>query len=182
MKIGKLPNEILQKRVIASLSRRRNEVLVGAGMGRDSAVLDLNNQYCVLSTDPITASGTNLGYLGVHIACNDIAASFGEPIGVLITLLAPPSASIEDIEQTMNEVEQATSELAIEVLGGHTEFTDAVNKMVLSVTAIGKTQHTGKIPTMSHPLAIIMTKSAGIEGTAILAKEYSKFLSPTVLN
>ena len=40
MEIGKLPNDVLEKIVISNIKNKRQEVLVRAGIGEDSAVID----------------------------------------------------------------------------------------------------------------------------------------------
>ena len=52
----------------------------------------------------------NAGRLTVHINCNDAAAAGAEPIGLLITLLAPPSAGYEDIGKLADEIAEAAAE------------------------------------------------------------------------
>ncbi|HAX32551.1 MAG TPA: hydrogenase maturation factor, partial [Coprococcus sp.] len=55
MKIGKLSESALQKVVFEQLHTRRDEVLVGPGIGEDCAALKLQEgEVFVTSTDPIT--------------------------------------------------------------------------------------------------------------------------------
>ena len=57
MKIGKLSESALQKVVFEQLHTRRDEVLVGPGIGEDCAALKLQEgEVFVTSTDPITGS------------------------------------------------------------------------------------------------------------------------------
>lgn len=59
MKIGKLSESALQKVVFEQLHTRREEVLVGPGIGEDCAALKLQEgEVFVTSTDPITAAVT----------------------------------------------------------------------------------------------------------------------------
>jgi hydrogenase maturation factor len=57
-------------------------------------------------------------------------------------------------------------------MGGHTEITAAVNQPVITVTGVGKMprEHMIKTAGISSGQEIIMTKWAGLEGTAIIAK------------
>ena len=71
----------------------------------------------------------------------------------------------------MREIKDAASILDCDIIGGHTEITDAVNRMVLSVTALGRVKR-DKIVTTNGARpgdSIILTKYAATEGTAILA-------------
>jgi hydrogenase expression/formation protein HypE len=101
----------------------------------------------------------------------------------MLTILAPEKTTLGQLEEIMADASDTCRELGIEILGGHTEITDAVTRVVLSVTAIGKISKSkyhmrGLIRSGD---SIIMTKLAGLEGTGIIAcekeGEVSSFLS-----
>jgi len=173
MEIGKLPNELLERIVFSSLKNKREEVLVRAGIGEDCAVLDFDKYTCVVSTDPITGAAKNIGSLAIHVSCNDVASNGGDPIGVLMTILLPPDTSEKDIELIMEDAGKAAKGLNVEIIGGHTEITDAVNRVVISTTVIGRQLKENIISSENIEIGdkILITKSAGIEGTMILANE-----------
>ena len=173
MEIGKLPNDVLEKIVISNIKNKREEVLVRAGVGADSAVIDFGDQVCVMSTDPITGATKDIGSLAIHISCNDVAASGAEPIGVLLTILAPPKTSEKDIEDIMIDAGKAAEEINIEIMGGHTEITNAVNRVVITTTVIGKQDKIKMLNPKDIEIGdkVLITKYAGIEGTSIIAKE-----------
>ncbi|MSU00269.1 AIR synthase family protein [Tissierella pigra] len=178
MEIGKLPNEVLEKIVLSNIKNKRKEVLVKAAVGEDSAVIDFGNDLCVMSTDPITGATKDIGKLAVHISCNDVATAGAEPIGVMLTILAPPSTTEKDIENIMKEAGEVAKEINVEIMGGHTEITDAVNRIVISTTVIGK-QPREKLPNPKEIKVgdkVLITKYAGIEGTSIIAKELEEEL------
>ena len=173
MEIGKLPNDVLEKIVISNIKNKRSEVLVRAGIGEDSAVIDFGDQVCVMSTDPITGATKDIGSLAIHISCNDVAASGAEPIGVLLTILAPPGTTEKDLESIMIDAGQAAEEINIEIMGGHTEITNSVNRIVISTTVIGKQDKVKLLNPKDIEIGdkVMITKYAGIEGTSIIAKE-----------
>lgn len=178
MEIGKLPNEVLEEIVFNNIKNKRKEVLVGSGIGEDNAIIDFGEKICVMSTDPITGASKDVGKLAIHISCNDVASGGAEPIGALLTILAPPRASKEDIKRIMKEANEAARELNIEIMGGHTEITDAVNRVVISTTVVGWQKREKMIDTSKVAVGdkVLMTKYAAIEGTSILAKEREEFL------
>ena len=82
MKIGKLSESALQKVVFEQLHTRRDEVLVGPGIGEDCAALKLQEgEVFVTSTDPITGTVKEIGRLAVHVTANDLASAGAETIG-----------------------------------------------------------------------------------------------------
>ena len=97
MRLGKLTNEQLERLVLSKFINTRSETVVCGEVGEDCAVLDMAGDLCVLSTDPITGAGQNIGALAVHVCCNDAAACGAEPVGLLVTLLMPPTATEEEI-------------------------------------------------------------------------------------
>lgn len=173
MKVGKLPNEVLEKLVFTKLRSKRKEVLTRPGVGEDCGVLDFGELACVVSTDPITGASNNIGSLAVHISCNDVASNGAEPIGVLMTILAPEDTTEKDIEMIMKDAGETAANLNVEIIGGHTEITNAVNKVVISTTVIGiqKKSRITKSDDVKIGDKILMTKSAGIEGISIIAHE-----------
>jgi len=179
MEIGKIPNEILQAIILDKLQNNRKEVIVKPAIGEDCGVVDFGHELTVISTDPITGTDSQIGTIAVHVACNDIAASGAEPVGITVTLLAPENAVIEDIEMIMKQIADTALSLNVDVIGGHTEVTDAVSRFVITVTAVGKSANKKVIKTSGAKPGddIIVTKYAGLEGTAILAFDHEKELA-----
>lgn len=178
MEIGKVSNEILEKIVFANIKNKREEVLVSAAIGEDNGIIDFGEYVCVVSTDPITGATKGLGRIAVHISCNDISASGGEPIAVLLTILCPPGSTEESLEIIMEDAAEAAAEINVEIIGGHTEVTDAVNRTVISTAVIGK-QEKSKLPdhdSIKVGDKVVLSKHIGIEGTSIIASELEEEL------
>jgi hydrogenase expression/formation protein HypE len=173
MKSGKLNWDDLRQ-IIDNKSVSRDEVRIHSGVGEDCSVIRFGEYDCVLSTDPITGAASNIGKLAVHVNCNDIAASGVEPLGILVTILAPEGSTIEDIKNIMKEIDEETKKLNIEILGGHTEVTSAVNRLIVSCTVIGKGPVGSAVATAGAKVGddIIVTKKLALEGTSILANDF----------
>ncbi len=173
MKIGKLPNSLLEKLIINSIETKRAETVLAPSIGEDCCALNLSGDLCVVSSDPITAADENAGILSVLISLNDLAASGAEPVGVLTTVLLPPDVTEEYIEKLFKNINRTCRLSGIDILGGHTEVTDAVKKTIIVTTAIGRTAMENLIRSDGALTgdAILMTKSAGLEGTAILCAD-----------
>ncbi len=174
MRIGKLTNEQL-KSVVLSKLRPKRDVLLRSGVGEDCAALDFQGQACVLSTDPITGAEKNAGRLAVHVSCNDVASSGAEPEAMLVTLLIPPGKTMAEVESVIDDLTATADMLGVDIIGGHTEVTDAVNRIVLSTTVIGRTA-SNKLVKSGGAMpgdTLIMTGCAASEGTYIIASERS---------
>ncbi len=171
MEMGKLPSHVLEDLVISAIKNRRDEVVERSGIGKDCAVVDYGDKYCVLSSDPITGAEKNIGKIAVHVACNDIAAGGAEPIALLMTILAPVGTTEDTIHEIMVEANEASKGINVEIVGGHTEITNAVNRMVLSMTAIGMKSKQMTFEKAVPGDYVLMTKTAGMEGSAIIAEE-----------
>lgn len=180
--IGKIPPQILERLVLQPVTHtkvHRADIVVRPKTGEDCSAMDPSGEMCVFSTDPITGATRDVGYLAVHVNCNDVFSAGAEPVGILMTVLLPPQSEESMLEELMAGTLQAAAELGIEVLGGHTEVTDAVTKPVISATVIGKTKNRKMVCTGGAQIGqdVIMTKWAGLEGTAILAQEYETVLT-----
>ena len=170
MEIGKISNDDLHRVVFDKLTDIREEVKQSSGIGVDTAVLNFGGDNIVLSTDPITGASKGLGKLAVNISANDVATEGAEPVGILITVLMPPTATIEDFEEISKEVAEECKVLNMELIGGHSEVTDAVNRIVLSSTVIGKRKNYPSVePEAGDYLCV--TKKIAVEGTHILFNE-----------
>ncbi|NLN65277.1 MAG: AIR synthase [Clostridiaceae bacterium] len=179
MEIGKLPNEVLRALILDKIRNSRDEILIEPAVGEDCSAIDFEHELCVISSDPITGTENEIGSIAVHVSCNDIAASGAEPVGIMVTLLIPPDSSMSSVEKIMQQLANTASLLNVDIIGGHTEVTDAVNRFVISVTAIGKTNGRKLVRTagVKPGDSFIMTKTAGLEGTAIIAFENQKELA-----
>lgn len=179
MKIGKVSETVLKRSIFKQIHTKRDEVLLGAGVGEDCAAVKLSpGEIFVISTDPITGTVKDVGMLAIQITANDLASSGAEPVGVMLTVLLPEEIEEEDIREMMRQVEEACAHFHIQVMGGHTEVTRAVTQPVISVTGVGKVREERLVSTAGAKPGqdILVTKWIGIEGTSIIAKEKEKEL------
>lgn len=161
-------------RAVYSHGGRRNPRLVlGPGIGRDTAVVRLGKKLVVLTADPVTGTTKHIGEHSVHINANDIAATGAKPVWYVCTLLLPPGTSEKALARIMSGIDQASRSLGITVAGGHTEVTRGLDRPLIAGFMVGEIE--GKVLSSANMRVgdwILMTKTAGIEGTAILASEY----------
>lgn len=174
MEIGKLNWDDLSKIIDENRSVKRDDVRIKSGIGEDCSVIEYGEYDCVVSTDPITGADQNIGKLAVNINCNDIASCGVEPVGILVTILAPPETTLEEIADVMKEIDEETKKLNVEILGGHTEVTAAVNKLIVSCTAIGKGKLGKAVATSGAKVGdeIVVTKKLAMEGSSIIVNDH----------
>ncbi|WNY25476.1 AIR synthase family protein [Methanolapillus millepedarum] len=173
MEIGKVPHDVLKNIVFDKLKFFDPDVMIKPGIGEDCAVLNCGEQLAVLSCDPITGASKEVGRLAVHVSCNDIAACGIRPLGLLVSILLPPGTTENDLENLMTEIAETATAIGVSVIGGHTEVTDAVTRVVINMTAIGISRKEKIICSSGAKPGdkIVVTKTVGLEGTAIIANE-----------
>ena len=180
LKIGKVPESVLKRSIIKQIKTKRDEIVVGAGVGEDCAAIQLaDDEIFVTSTDPITGTSHDIGALSVHVTANDIASSGAEVIGVMLSVLLPEGTEESELKQIMQQVEEVCSKLNIQTVGGHTEITNVVNQPVITTTGIGKVKKDKLVTTSGAKCGddVVVTKWIGLEGTSIIAKEKEDVLS-----
>ncbi len=183
MEIGKVPENILKRAVFKQIRHRRPEVLLHPGVGEDCSAVEVGaDEVLVFSVDPITAVSKGAGTFAVHVTANDLASSGAEPIGLMLSILMPPRTREKKLRELMQEIEAACAGLGIEVLGGHTEISDAVFRSVVTVAGVGKVKKGALVSTggLKPGDELVMTKWAGLEGSAIIAEEKREKLLETL--
>lgn len=176
---GKVSPWVLERCIFPYLGARRSEVIVRAGLGEDAAVFDPDGLLVAVSTDPITAAGKRMGWYAAHVALNDVAAGGARPLGLLVTIILPPGLAPAALAELQRDLAEAASDLGVEVLGGHTESSDAVTRPVIVATGIGLIPRGGRRGSAGGRAGdrLVLTKTAGLEGTAILASDYADRLA-----
>lgn len=178
MKTGKLTPQELEETVLSKLPLLSSSVSCGPGNGLDCAAVRFSPDcQIVVSSDPITGAGKNIGSLAIHVSCNDLAAFGVKAQAIMLVLLAPSNAKTEQIAEIMEQASSTAQILQVDIIGGHTEVSDAVNRFIITTTAIGF-DNTGLVKSAGSKAgdSIIMTKMAALEGTAILASDCSEKL------
>ncbi len=173
--VGKLPPHLMLRYVYTRIGVRDPSVVIGPGIGEDAAVIDLGDgRVLVVHNDAITGAVELLGWLAVHIVSNDVAVTGARPRWFLMSLFLPEERAEELVDEIMKQVDSAAKELGMMVIGGHTETTPGLDRPIVGTTAIGITRKDMFVSTGGARAGdvVIMTKTAGIEGTAILCTDF----------
>lgn len=177
--LGKIDPQILRK-LLSQYTSAGGRVLIGAGIGEDAAIIDMGSVCLVAKTDPITHVTDEIGTYAVHINANDIASMGGQPLWFLATILMPSPSNARDIKRIFSQISKACRELGIAYCGGHTEVTSAVNTPVVVGQMLGEAARDNLKPSSGAREGddLVMTKTAAIEATAIIALEKERELIP----
>lgn len=169
MELGKISIDILKKHIFNE-KFKKDEVLLYPDIGEDCAAVDMKEDIAVVTCDPITATDKFSGYLSVVVVCNDLAATGAEPVGVLSTVLLPPTSTQEDFISILTQIKEACKRFDIVLLGGHSEVSRIVNKPLIVSMGLGRVKKSSLVSSKGakpHD-KIIITKTLGIEGSFIL--------------
>ena len=178
MKLGKLDNDTLERLILDRFRHTRPESFGAPRIGMDCAMLDFDGDLIVCSCDPITsADAKHVGALSVHVNCNDAAAGGAEPVALLVTLLLPPSETEETVAMIAKDLQQAAELAGVDVIGGHTEVTDAVTRVTTCTTVIARTPKAKMLCGAKPGDEIVMTKWAGLEGAMLIASDHADRLA-----
>ena len=171
--LGKLPPDRLAQ-LLNRVAFDDPAVLLGPGVGRDCAVIDLGGeQLLVAKSDPITFATDEIGWYAVHVNTNDIATAGAAPCWFLATVLLPQSIEPPEIEHIFDQMRSACAAIGATIVGGHTEVTYDLTRPIVVGALLGLVARDRLIvPTGAQPGdAVILTKRIAVEATSIIARE-----------
>ena len=175
---GKIPYQTLIDTVFKHLGVKSDRLIVGPAIGEDAAIIAIGKKAIVVTTDPVTGALENMGWISVHVNANDVATRGVRPQWYLCSILLPEKCRKNMLENIMRQIDRAAKELRVTVVRGHTEITPGLTRPLVIGFMIGETEK-GRYVT-SHGAdpgdVIVLTKEAGLEGTAILATDLAHVL------
>jgi hydrogenase maturation factor len=159
--------------VFDNLGINRKEVILGPSLGEDGAIIRIGDKVLISAMDPITGAEERIGWIAVNINANDIATFGVRPSFFSSCILLTECSTQKTIQKICNQINNAAERIGLTVIGGHTEVTPDLNRPIIVGCAMGITEPTRYVTSNGAKIGdkIILTKGAGIEGTAILATE-----------
>ena len=175
---GKVPQDILKRCVLNRLGVSDDRVIRGAALGEDASIIDMGGKVLVAKANPITGADDNIGRLAVHVNANDVAARGAKPLWFMNTILLPDGTTEARLEEIMEEIHCACTELGVQLIGGHTECVVGLEKPIIAGFMMGEAPKNRYVTTSGARPGdrVILTKSVGLEGTSILASELEERL------
>ncbi len=182
MKSGKISENVLKRSVLRQIKTKRKEVIVGAGLGEDSAIFSFENNAC---------GDKNDGYVimscvqedarpvaSVLQSCVNILAARGaEAVAAALSILLPPDAQEQTLKDMMAEAERFCANAHMQIAQAQGRVLPVVTEPFVTVTAYGRAAlqedalyHT--VRAAGPGQEIVVSKWIGLEGTAVLARRY----------
>lgn len=175
MQSGKVSYNVLKRSVIRPTAGSAH-ALSAVGVGEDGSVFSMEKDgVFVMSTNPVMISGEDDCYWGVWRCLADIYSCGGTPAGIQDTIILPPDMEEEKLQSFMKQLAQVCQKAGVPLLGGHTTVSEAVSKMVVTLTAIGSAKEPPVRPDAGWDL--VVTRWIGLGGTVLLAKEKEQELA-----
>jgi hydrogenase maturation factor len=172
LRTGKLPPELL-RRLLRYSGEHDRRVMLGPKLGEDAALVRLGKTILVLKTDPVTYASDMIGWYAVHVNANDIATRGAMPAWFQAAVLLPKGSDDKLVEDIFKQISSACKSLGIAITGGHTEVTPGIDHPIVVGDMHGVIEGSKPVLTSGARAGdfIVLTKGAGIEGTAAIARE-----------
>jgi hydrogenase expression/formation protein HypE len=170
---GKIPVDTLRGIVFKNLGVKREEVVLGPAVGFDGAVIAMGNKSLIVSMDPITGAIERIGWLAVNVNANDVATFGVKPAFFFSCILLPENAQKKIVETICIQMDKAAKDLRMAIVGGHCEVTPGLTDPIVVGCTMGITEKGNYVTAGGAKPGnkLIITKTIGIEGTAILAND-----------
>lgn len=171
---GKVSPYKLKELVFPHIDIEDERVLVGPDVGIDASLIEFEDRVLALSSDPITGALKDPGWLSVHVNANDVATTGASPEWYLFNLFLPEGTDEGEVETIFRRVSEACGELGVSLVGGHTEVTPGLKRVLISGTMAGEVPLDGWVSSdRARPGdRIILTKTPAVEGIYLLASNY----------
>ena len=173
---GKIIPSMLKEVVFEYLGTRRNDVELGPSYGEDAAIVRVGDSLLAISCDPISGAEERIGWLAVNISANDVSTRGVRPRWFLPCMMLPEGSGKLLLEEICVQMDKAAQTLGVAIIGGHSEVTPGISHPLVVGLCAGVAEK-GRYVTCAGAkpgCKIVLTKGAGIEGTAILAADRRK--------
>ena len=177
--LGKVPPHLLGDTVFKYLGSRRDDIILGPSKGEDAAIVKAGNELLALHCDPVSAAYNRVGLIAMNVATNDIAPRGIRPRWAISCILLPEGSDRTVLETISKDMDSAAQHLGVGIVGGHSEVTPGLNHPIVIVFPVGVAKG-GRYVTSGNAKPggkIILTKSVGLEGTAVLAYDKAEVLT-----
>ena len=171
LSLGKIPMKTLNTTVLRLTGAASDKVVTPAKAGLDFAAFRAGGRFVVVSADPITGVSKQIGTYALRVSANDVATSGNPPQFAETVILLPEGSSASDLAKIARQIHSAAKDSGIAILGGHTEVTPGLARPIVAVTVFSVVDEFVTSGGAKDGDTIMLTKTAGLEGTSELATE-----------
>jgi len=168
LSLGKIPIAVLNSTFLRLTGASSDAVVTPPLAGLDFAALKVDGKYMVVSADPVTGVVEGIGRYAISVSANDVATSGNRPQFAESVVLMPEGAEVRYAEKIARQMDSEARKIGLSIVGGHTEVTPALHNPIVVVTAFSFVDEYVSSRDAKEGDTIMMSKTAGLEGTAVL--------------
>lgn len=168
MRLGKVTENVLKRSVLKPLTKQAYKG--SAAVGTDCAFSVEKKTFSTIC--PVTVDISDPGFYGVVKAANVLVAQNISCDHVEVSILLPVDSEEAVLKKIVADAIEGCKAVGTLYAGGHTEVTSAVNRPLVTVTAVGSAEGEVLCEKKASPdQDLVVTKWVGLEATAMIAKE-----------
>jgi hydrogenase maturation factor len=183
--LGKLTATEFERTIAPRLGAPRPEVLVGPGIGRDSAIVRAGaGRVMALTTDPLSLipalGATDSARLACHLLASDLWTTGIPPAYASVNFNLPPSLGEAEFSTYWTAMSDEFARLGIAVVAGHTGRYAGCDLTIIGAATLVGLGDEGRYvgPSFVQPAdRVIVTKDCALEATAIAARLFPQRLA-----
>lgn len=167
--LGKVPIAVLKSTFLSRTGAKSDRVAAPPRAGLDFAAVKVDGKFMIISADPVTGVVDQIGRYAINVSANDVATSGNRAEFAESVVLLPEGAGASLAKEIAEQMDSEAKKLGLNIVGGHTEVTPGLHRPVVVVTAFSFVNGYVSSGDARVGDTIMMTKTAGLEGTAVLA-------------
>ena len=171
MEKGSIRELVLSRSILKHIRKNRKEVITGAAIGNDYSKLRHTEGNIVIAQGMFSLpSKLHIAEASYIKAMNNLCVSGAKPVGINVGLMLPQSIEEKWVRDTMELVNSLADRDNIQVMGGHTEVSDACIRPLVMITAVGNvsSELDFSYENIEDGCEIVMTKHTGLMGMAVI--------------
>lgn len=165
---GKIPIRVLNSTFLRLTGSGSAAVVTPPLAGLDFAAIKVGRGFMIVSADPVTGVVDEIGRYAICVSANDVATSGNRPQFAETVVLLPEGADFGLAKRIALQMHEESKRLGISIVGGHTEVTPGLSRPIVAVTSFSFVDAYVSSRDAKEGDTIMMTKTAGLEGTAVL--------------
>ena len=175
MKIGKLQESVLDRSIFKQLHKNQKNILCKPKVGVGYQMIRTEGcDALAMTSNVVEGTAKEVGMLAVPRGINSLVCSGADPVGLMLTLTLPADLEEQELRGMIHAIDAGCTAEGIDLMGGHTQISGSVSRVIAGVTACGLLEKNGtRNQSFARPgQDIVMTKWAGLSGAWLLEHRY----------